>query len=308
MVKHLKIILLVLVVASASYAASTNYYWDYPETTELEPTDRILVFKGQSTAGRDRNITGAGLEQAILRSGKNAALGNVSTSKIVVGTTAPTTFTLSSDPVRVPTIPVAVFQPSASATETRAAILDLMPTSVDGYRADNRLGTGESYIDLVDRDLRNSADPGSWAVGRMAMSASPAGPGSKGVFNVGGFSGGTGINPQLSLYGNQIWFSDYTAPGGVAGFMRNGDLNWGAWDSLLTYGSAMLRNNGDLLTVGKIGVETAIPTSPLHITNLPVYGGATMAAANTTAKAASHTKGAFFIYSTAGSRVAGIVW
>lgn len=50
--------LILFASAATALAASSTYYWDYPATT-LEPTDRILVYKGYSMAGRDRNITGS---------------------------------------------------------------------------------------------------------------------------------------------------------------------------------------------------------------------------------------------------------
>ncbi len=195
---------------------------------------------------------------------KLSVVGSVTvSSNLLIAPTAATTFTLSSDPIRVPTIPVAVFQPTSSLTETRSAILDLMPTSIDGNRADNRLGTGESWIDLVDRDLRNSADPSSWAVGRMSMSAGSGGPGTKGVFQVGGIKSGTAIQPQLTLTGNQIWFD----PGTSGGFMWDGDFYWGSSSSLLTYGSSLLKANGNILTAGSVGIGTTSPGNQLDITN-----------------------------------------
>lgn len=74
--------LALLLIASAAWAASTNYYWDYPETTALESNDRILVYKGYSMAGRDRNITLNALADSVLKAGRNAKFNNLTAVNI----------------------------------------------------------------------------------------------------------------------------------------------------------------------------------------------------------------------------------
>lgn len=56
--------------------------------------------------------------------------------------------------------------------------------------------------------------------------------------------------------------------------------------------------------LGKVGIATTAPTSQLHVVGLPVYGGATMAAARATITGL--TRGAFWEYSTAGLRQLGV--
>lgn len=66
---------------------------------------------------------------------------------------------------------------------------------------------------------------------------------------------------------------------------------------------------------GKVGInvsprvtDTTQPTSMLHVIGLPAYGGANMLTARNSAVSAGHTIGAFFLYSTAGSRTVSAVW
>lgn len=81
--------LIIMVAATAASAASTKYYWDFPETTALESDDRILVYKGYSTPSRDRNIKKTALADSILKAGRSATLNNVSASTLKIASHSP---------------------------------------------------------------------------------------------------------------------------------------------------------------------------------------------------------------------------
>lgn len=248
MVKHLRIILLVLLAASVTYAASTNFYWDYPETTELAPTDRLLVYKGQSTASRDRNILGSRIAQLQ----RQATFTDMTANQIYFTQT-----------------------PAVTPGENKKIILWGSGLSSSAYG----IGVSSGAVDYVvpQGGLYNWLRYNGSSYDYLMRTY---GDGMLGVINGIYTPSIIGFADNLDLYSN----SAHT------GYIKLGTTS--AYDEPLS----------------RLGIGTQAPTSALHVNGLPVYGGTTMANANTTAKAASLTKGAMFIYSTAGSRVVGSVW
>lgn len=262
-----KALILSLLLVTAAIAAETKYYWDFPETAELESTDRMLVYKGQSTAGRDRNILGSKIAQI----GKNASFLNLTATRIYASKN------LSIGP--------ASFTPALngegylflSGPYSRTYSLDSAATSYDPAKTwyagpvDNRytIGNVTSGYNIT------SAAGGITTI--YNRTDTPALFASSFVITPYIFGEGTG---NLRLGSNAA---------------NNGYINLGATSA---YDEPQSR----------LGIGTQTPTSKLQVVGLPTYGGATISVANTTAKAAGLTSGAFYKYSTAGSRVVGIVW
>lgn len=171
------------------------------------------------------------------------------TSNVVISSGS-TQFEIRSDPVRVPTVPVATIQPT---TDRNAVILDMMPRDASGLNpahSTNDLGTGQAWIDLLNRDLHSAPDPNNWNVLRMYIQTNTCG--------IGSATGGTNSQQTLNLFGAQLSFNTGTFPG-----TARGALNSTAW---------FFGNNGvNVATIqtsaGKAGFGTVSPQAMLHVTN-----------------------------------------
>lgn len=127
-------------------------------------------------------------------------------------------FTITSDPIRVPTAPVALFRPI---TTNSAMILDLQPNGLG--TPTNQFGTGIGWIDIVNRDLVLVPNKADWNVARMAIDAST-------VF-MGTHCSGTNPPLGLKLVGGTIDFRTEVT-GGTATFRgsipADGSFEWSA--------------------------------------------------------------------------------
>lgn len=246
-----------LLIASTAGAAATNYYWDYPETTALESTDRLLVYKGTAT---DRNITGATLADSLLR--KNGATGAIKFGPLA---TPSGLFNADSDYGQLLGYRIGIWNGQSGYAGFRLISNSTAAASMD---------TG--YYDVA----------GNFS-GIADMWLQPNG----GNIIMGGYN--TGGTDKLQVAGSIL----------TTGLTSITNLNLNA-AQYVKFGSSGAYD----VPQQRLGVGTQTPTSPLQVVGLPTYGGATMAAANTAAKAAGLTVGAFFKYSTADSRVVGAVW
>lgn len=88
------------------------------------------------------------------------ALGVASTAGFTNSPTAATAFNLAADSTRVPTVPVAVFQP----TKTNSGmVIDIFPSASDGNTVSNGFdGSLSTKFDLVDRNPNTSANSSLW--------------------------------------------------------------------------------------------------------------------------------------------------
>lgn len=146
----------------------------------------------------------------------DAATDTLTVGAAVLGKTAATRSTLYTDNVRIPGQAVTVVQ---SVVNDRPTILDLFPSTIDGARTTFDMATGNTWIDLVDRDLNRSLNTTDWAAARIAMYAAGTRTG-VGNVTIGAVAGGAVPVPDLVIVGSNI----FVAP--LAFFVGDGSFWW----------------------------------------------------------------------------------
>jgi hypothetical protein len=147
---------------------------------------------------------------------------NTPATGILIGSGS-TAYQLTTDPVRVPNVPVAVLQP----TNTNSCfVLDLWPTSTDGNQPTNDF-EGNVKIDLVDRNLATSTDSNTWVAFVYSIATYAA--------FFGTHSSGNIMPPPVTFWGPNTGTafifstqsSNETQQASVGSITGEGDLFWG---------------------------------------------------------------------------------
>ena len=187
-------------------------------TTALSLSDTGLAGGGETapTVDTTGRLTGDSLS---LDGGSlvyDPATDALTSGATILGKTTATKSTLYTDSVRIPGQPVTVLQSVPDALPT---ILDLFPSTIDGAVSASAMSTGNTWIDLVDRDLNRSLNTTDWAAARISIYAAGTRTG-KGTVTIGAVAGGAVDVPDLSLVGSNI----FVAP--LAFFVGDGGFWW----------------------------------------------------------------------------------
>lgn len=187
------------------------------------------------------------------------SLGGLTNSEAVLTNTLfrvptpPTGFSLSSDPIRVPNVPVAVLQPAGASNN--AMVLDIWPSSSNGNGPTNTFDNSlVTKIDMVDRNLATLNPTNVWQALLFGIGTNNA--------TIGTHSRGASPPVPITFWGPNTGAafifttcsSNETSQTGIGSFGAGG-FSWGNPSTVFSITPA----TGAYVRVGELGVHDAIP-------------------------------------------------